>query len=342
MHAILLHSYGPPGNLRLETVPDPVPGPGQARIAVRAAGLHFIETLLRKGVPVGPHPAPALPVILGGEAAGVVESVGQGVDPALVGRRVVTGDLASGGYAELAVADARSLAPLPDELEYGPAVAMVTTGATALGLLELAPVTADDVVLVMAAAGGVGTLLVQHARRVGATVVGAAGGPAKVARVAEQGADLAVDYTEPGRTEQDHVGPDHVGPDHGGSGWTDRVRAAVGEVSLVFDGVGGRLGREAFELIGKGGRQVVFGQAAGEWFHPAEEELAAREVTSHDGIGHLLSRPGGMAELRARALEAVAAGRLTPAVQSFPLRDAAAAHAALESRNTIGKVVLTT
>ncbi|MFI7447214.1 zinc-binding dehydrogenase [Nonomuraea sp. NPDC049714] len=321
MHAILLHSYGPAGNLRLETVPDPSPGPGQVRIAVRAAGLHFIETLLRRGVPVGPHPAPALPVILGGEVAGVVEAAGAGVDPALVGRRVVTGGLASGGYASLAVADARSLTPLPDGLEYGAAVAMVTTGATALGLLELAPVTSADVVLAMAAAGGVGTLLVQHARQVGATVVGAAGGPAKVARVAGQGADLAVDYTEPG--------------------WADRVREAAGAVSVVFDGVGGRLGREAFELLGKGGRQVVFGQAAGEWFHPAEEELAAREVTAHDGIGHLLGRPGGMADLRARAVEAAAAGRLTPAVQSFPLAGAAAAHAALESRNTMGKVVLT-
>lgn len=336
MHAILLHSYGSAGNLRLETVPDPAPGPGQVRLAVRAAGLHFIETLLRKGLPVGPHPAPDLPVILGGEAAGVVESVGQDVDPALMGRRVVTGDLVSGGYAELAVADARGLTPLPDELEYGAAVAMVTTGATALGLLELAPVTSADVVLVMAAAGGVGTLLVQHARQAGATVVGAAGGPAKVARVAEQGADLAVDYTQ-----SDYTQPDRAESGRAESGWTDRVRAAVGEVSLVFDGVGGRLGREAFGLIGKGGRQVVFGQAAGEWFHPAEEELAARGVTSHDGIGHLLSRPGGMADLRAQALEAVTAGRLTPAVQSFPLRDAAAAHAALESRNTIGKVVLT-
>jgi NADPH2:quinone reductase len=341
MHAILLHTYGPAGNLRLETVPDPAPGPGQVRLAVRAAGLHFIETLLRKGLPVGPHPAPDLPVILGGEAAGVVESVGQDVDPALVGRRVVTGDLASGGYAELAVADARGLTPLPDELEYGAAVAMVTTGATALGLLELAPVTSADVVLVMAAAGGVGTLLVQHARQAGATVVGAAGGPAKVARVAEQGADLAVDYTQSDRAEPGRTQAGRAESGRAESGWTDRVRAAVGEVSLVFDGVGGRLGREAFGLIGKGGRQVVFGQAAGEWFHPAEEELAARGVTSHDGIGHLLSRPGGMADLRAQALEAVTTGRLTPAVQSFPLRDAAAAHAALESRNTIGKVVLT-
>ncbi|WP_336210330.1 zinc-binding dehydrogenase [Nonomuraea sp. LPB2021202275-12-8] len=321
MHAIRLHSYGPPENLRFETLPDPVPGPGQVRVAVRAAGLHFIETLLRRGIPVGPHPAPDLPVIFGNEVAGVVESAGADVDPALLGRRVVTSGVTSGGYASLAVASAEDLTLLPDDLEYGAAVAMNTTGATTLGLLELVPVTSADVVLAMAAAGGIGTLLVQHALRAGATVVGAAGGPAKVSRVAGQGADFAVDYTEPG--------------------WTDRVREAVGEVSVVFDGVGGRLGREAFELIGKGGRQVAFGQASGESFQPDEEDAAARGITAHNGIGYLLGRPGGTADLGGRALEEVAAGRLTPAVQSFPLREAAAAHAALENRDTMGKVVLT-
>ncbi|MEV0147037.1 zinc-binding dehydrogenase [Nonomuraea sp. NPDC050733] len=321
MDAITLDAYGPPANLRLVTLPDPEPGPGQARVAVRAAGVHFIETLLRRGVPVGPHPAPALPALLGGEVAGVVDAVGEGVDPALLGARVVTGDLESGGYASLAVVEAASLLPLPEHVSYGAAVAMVTTGTTTMGLLELAPVTEADVVLVMAAAGGVGTLLVQHARQAGAAVVGAAGGAAKAERVAALGAALAVDYRE--------------------LGWTDVVRERAGEVTVVFDGVGGRLGEEAFGLLAKGGRHVVYGQAAGEWFRPAEEELAARDVTSHDGIGHLLSRPGGLGDLVESALAEAAAGRLEPAVQEFPLREAAAAHRALEERRTMGKVVLT-
>ncbi|MBN6052779.1 zinc-binding dehydrogenase [Nonomuraea sp. RK-328] len=321
MDAITLDAYGPPGNLRPVTLPDPEPGPGQARIAVRAAGVHFIETLLRRGVPVGPHPAPALPAILGGEVAGVVDAVGEGVDPALVGTRVVTGDLESGGYASLAVADAGSLLPLPAHVPYGAAVAMVTTGTTTLGLLELAPVTREDTVLVMAAAGGVGTLLVRHARLAGATVVGAAGGPAKAERVRELGATLAVDYRTPG--------------------WQEAVREAAGEVTVVFDGVGGRRGEEAFGLLAKGGRHIVYGQAAGEWFRPAEEEARARGVTSHDGIGYLLSRPGGLGDLTGRALAEAAGGRLEPAVQEFPLREAAAAHRALEERRTMGKVVLT-
>ncbi len=189
---------------------------------------------------------------------------------------------------------------------------MVTTGATALGLLELAPVTADDVVLVMAAAGGVGTLLVQHARRVGATVVGRRGRAREggAGRRAGRGPGRRLHRARPDRANAglDHGGPDHAGPDHGESGWTDRVRAAVGEVSLVFDGVGGRLGREAFELIGKGGRQVVFGQAAGEWFHPARTSWRPGRDLLRRHRATCSSRPGGMAELRARALEAVAAG----------------------------------
>jgi NADPH2:quinone reductase len=352
MHAIRLYSFGPAENLRYESVPDPLPGPGEVRIAVHAVGVHFIETLFRQGIPIGPHSAPDLPTTFGREVAGVVESVGAGVGPGVLGSRVVTSQVTSGGYASLAVAPAEGLTVLPDGLEYDAAVAMQSTGATTLGLLEVAPVTASDVVLVMAAAGGIGTLLVQHARRVGATVVGAAGGPAKAARVRSLGADLAVDYSAPG--------------------WTDVVRESVGDVTIVFDGVGGELGRAAFELLGGGaagrdesastsgggeaadrrgegtfgpgaedGRQVVFGQASGEWFHPEEDELNARGVTSYDGIAYLIGRQGGMDDLRERALEAAANGELTPVVQSFPLERAAAAHAALESRNTMGKVILT-
>ncbi|TMR22590.1 zinc-binding dehydrogenase, partial [Nonomuraea zeae] len=198
MEAIRLHSYGPAANLRLETVPDPVARAGQARIAVGAAGVHFIDTVLRRGEAVGPHPAPDLPAILGGEVAGVVESVGEGVPAELVGRRVLASDVLSGGYASLAVADAAALTALPDHVDDGTAVAMAATGTTTFGLLEIAPPGPSDVVLVMAAAGGIGTLLVQYARAAGARVVGAAGGPEKVARVAELGADLAVDYRLPG------------------------------------------------------------------------------------------------------------------------------------------------
>ncbi len=101
MRAITLHSYGPPENLHLDEYPDPVPRPGEVRLAVHAAGVHFMETALRRGQRVGPHPAPPLPAVLGGEVAGVVDMLGPGVDATWLGRRVVA---STGGYASLAVA----------------------------------------------------------------------------------------------------------------------------------------------------------------------------------------------------------------------------------------------
>ncbi|MGH8876007.1 MAG: alcohol dehydrogenase catalytic domain-containing protein, partial [Stackebrandtia sp.] len=194
MHAVRQYEFGPAENLRYETVDDPAPGPGQVRIAVKASGVHLIETYLRGGTPVGPHPLPQLPMTPGGEVAGVVDAVGPGADESLLGKRVVASLTGTGGYAELAVTEGSALHVLPDELDFPAAVAMVTTGTTAMAVLEVAELTGEDVVLVTAAAGGIGALLVQAAHRKGATVVAAAGGAAKVVRAAELGANLAIDY----------------------------------------------------------------------------------------------------------------------------------------------------
>src|SRR5690242_17241477 len=189
MHAIRLHAFGPAENLRYEEVDDPSPGPGEARIAVAAAGVHLIDTVIRSGRRRGPLPLPDLPAIPGREVAGVVDALGVGVDEDLLGRRVVTHlGPAGGGYAELAVRDVDALRPIPDGVSEDAAVAMIGTGRTAMGILEVAEMRADDVALVTAAAGGLGSLLVQAARNAGATVVGAAGGEAKAERVRELGA----------------------------------------------------------------------------------------------------------------------------------------------------------
>ncbi|MEU4543231.1 zinc-binding dehydrogenase [Nonomuraea dietziae] len=312
MHAVVLHAFGPAENLSYESVEDPVPGEGEVRIAVKAAGVHLIETLLRTGATIGP-PVPELPAVFGGEVAGVVEAVGPGVDGSWIGRRVVTGRSRPGGYAELSVASVESLHAVPGELRFEEAVAMIVTGTTTMALIDLAAPTADDVILVNSAAGGIGRLLVQHARNLGARVVGAAGGPAKVAKVQAP----AVDYDVPG--------------------WS----AQVGEVSLVFDGVGGSRGREAFSLLAPGGRHIVYGNASREEAEgPTPEEVKARDITSIYAIERILGWPGGLRGLEERALEAAAAGRLSPEIHAFPLAEAAAAHAALESRATTGKVVL--
>ena len=324
MHAIRLHAFGPAANLRYEEVEDPRPGPGQARIAVAAAGVHLIDTTLRAGRPMGPLALPDLPTIPGREVAGIVDAVGPEVDERWVGRRVVAHlGPASGGYAELAVRETEALHALPDGLADDAAVAMIGTGRTAQAILEVAALTAHDIVLVTAAAGGLGSLLVQAARNAGATVVGVAGGPAKVQRVAQLGATVAVDYSAPD--------------------WSDAVRAALDgrEVTVALDGVGGALGRGALELLGAGGRLILFGFSSGAPTELSAGDLFARGITASAAIGaQIAQRPGGLRDLEEQALAAAADGRLVPLVQRFALAQAAAAHEAIESRATVGKTVL--
>jgi len=324
MRAIRLHAFGPAANLRYEEVDDPRPGRGQARIAVAACGVHLIDTALRAGRPMGPLALPELPTIPGREVAGVVDAVGPEVDERWVGRRVVAHlGPASGGYAELAVREIEAVHALPDGLADDAAVAMIGTGRTALAILEVAALTADDVVLVTAAAGGLGSLLVQAARNAGATVVGVAGGPAKVHRVAQLGAAVAVDYAAPD--------------------WSDAVRAALDEraITVALDGVGGALGRGALELLGAGGRLILFGFSSGQPTELSAGDLLARGITASAAIGPLIAqRPGGVRDLEEQALAASADGRLVPLVQRFALAEAAAAHDAIERRATVGKTVL--
>ncbi|MDX2678772.1 zinc-binding dehydrogenase [Streptomyces sp. NY05-11A] len=325
MYAIRLHAFGPAENLLLKEVDDPVPGPGQVRVAVEAAGVHLLDTALREGMRGGPAPVPTtLPTIPGREVAGVVEALGEGAPGSWLGKRVVAHlGFAPGGYAELAVTDVDRLHEIPANLDAAQAVAMIGTGRTALGILQFADLGPDSVAVVPAAAGGIGTLLVQYAKNAGATVVGLAGGPRKTAQVAANGADLAVDYTD--------------------TTWPARVRAHLGgrAATVVFDGVGGEAAREAVALLGPDappGAHLVFGWSA-EGIRDGKGHFV--EGVSRSVLGPvMIEKAGGLRALEVRALAGAAAGRLTPAVQRFPLAEAAAAHRALESRGTTGKVVL--
>ncbi|MFI1440235.1 zinc-binding dehydrogenase [Streptomyces fructofermentans] len=325
MHAIRLHAFGPAGNLSYERTDDPVPAPGQVRVAVAAAGVHVLDTAIRAGHR-GPLPElPELPTVPGREVAGTVESLGEGVARTWLGRRVVAHlGFRPGGYAELAVTEVGRLHDIPANLDFAQAVAMIGTGRTALGILQFADLDKDSVAVVLAAAGGIGTLLVQYAKNAGATVIGLAGGPDKTARVGANGADLAVDYTAPG--------------------WPDRVGAFLGgrRATVVFDGVSGAAAREAVRLLDPaGGRHLVHGWS-GEGLHDGSPYLV--EGVSQQVLGPvMMSRAGGpdpVRTLELRSLAEAAAGRLVPAVQRFPLSAAADAHRALESRLTTGKVVL--
>jgi NADPH2:quinone reductase len=323
VHAVRLHAFGPVEHLRYETLADLIAGDGQVRIAVQAAGVHLLDTAIRRGDP-GPFPLPALPANIGREVAGIVDAVGDGVEARWLGRRVVAHlGMASGGYADQAVAPASALHELPAGLAADVAVAMIGTGRTALAVLELAAPQAEDIVLVPAAAGGLGTLFVQALKHAGATVIGLAGGAEKVARVAANGADVALDY---GRDD-----------------WPDAVTQALEgrRPTVVLDGVGGTVGRAALELLDVGGRHVIFGWASGAPTEIATGDITARSLTVTSAVGpRMLRRPGGLRDLETRALAEAAAGRLVPAVDAFPLRDAGAAHRALEQRATTGKVVL--
>ncbi len=318
MHAAVLHAFGPATQLRYEQTPDPVPGEGQVRIAVAAAGVHLVDATLRSGEAGGPFVLPELPAVLGREVAGTVDAVGTGTDASWLGKRVVTrlGN-ANGGYAELAVADAGALHVIPDELDFDTAVAVIGTGSTALGILEAAEITAADTVLVTAAAGGIGSLLVRAAKQAGATVIGLAS-TAKLGQVTALGADQAIDYTVPG--------------------WEE----TAGKVTVVLDGVGGAAGTSAMNLLAPRGRLVVFGWSSGEPLSVTTDDLYRLGISATAALGlRALSRPGGLKVLGEDVLKLAAAGELVPHIgQAYPLAEAATAHADLESRTTTGKVIL--
>ncbi|MFC0029815.1 zinc-binding dehydrogenase [Micromonospora chaiyaphumensis] len=315
MRAVWLREFGGPEVLVPGPAPDPVPGPGQVLVEVAHANITFVETMFR-ATGFGPFAA-TLPVIPGNGVGGTITGVGPDVDPARIGRRVVSTTGGTGGYAERVAVDQGAPILVPDGLALDAAVALLADGRTALMLARATGLRPGERVLVEAAAGGVGGLLTQLATAAGARVVAAAGGPRKVALLRERGLDAAVDYREPG--------------------WPDRVRAAVGGVDVVFDGVGGAVARAAFDLLDRGGRMVSFGLAGGTWADVPEAEAAARGVR--------LVRPGGTPdELRAlteQALAEGAAGRLRPLIgQRFPLDRAADAHAAIQARATVGKTLL--
>ncbi|MBF9131937.1 zinc-binding dehydrogenase [Plantactinospora sp. S1510] len=318
MRAVWLTEFGGPEVLLATDRPDPVAGPGQVVVAVEFANITFVETQLRAGKGPGGF-RPELPVIPGNGVGGLVASVGPGVDPALLGRRVVSGTGGSGGYAERAVVKTEDLIEVPDGLPLDSAVALLADGRTATLLIRTARIRAGERILVEAAAGGVGSLLVQLGAAAGATVVAATGGGRKSELARELGADLAVDYGDPD--------------------WTDRVRDAVGAVDVVFDGVGGTVGRAAFELLDRNGRMVSFGLASGTWTDIPDEVARQRGATL---VRVPRSDPDELRTLTRTALAEARAGRLRPVIgQRFPLERAAEAHAAIESRATVGKTLLT-
>lgn len=321
MRAVTLHEFGPAENLVVEDRPSLEPGADQVRISVAAAGVHLIDTSIRRGED-GPIPLPELPTVPGREVAGVVDAVGPAVTQEWLGVPVVAhlGPV-PGGYADQAVTATSNLHRLDPGADFTEAVALVGTGRTAQAIVELVPMTAGDTVLVTSAMGGLGWLLVQAVQRAGARVVGAAGGAEKTASLGQAGVDLAVDYTRPD--------------------WSDDIRQELGGISIVLDGVGGEVGRQALDLLRPGGHLEMFGFSAGKPITFDQDDVVRRALSVSWSLGpRLAGLPGGFDGLVTRALHRAAAGEWRPLVSTYPLAEAARAHRDLEKRRAVGKVVL--
>lgn len=316
MRAVRFHEVGDPEVLRVDEVEKPQPGAGEVLIRVAVAGVNYADTMLRKGTYLM---QPSLPCTPGFEAAGTIEAIGADVSHAQVGQRVMA-RMQGGGYAEYVSAKADGVIPVPDGLDFGKAMALLVQGLTALGLLK--DLRAGQTVLVHAAAGGVGSLLVQLAKHKGARVIGTASTAEKLRTVSSLGADAVVNYTA--------------------ADWTDQVLAATDGkgVDLLIEMVGGEIGRQNLRCLAAGGTMIVYGAASGEDFQISALGLLAKNQTVR-GYTLYIETPESLAVFTRELMAHVAEGRLQIMVQEFALADAAAAHRALEGRQTTGKVVLT-
>ena len=334
----MLTERGAPDVLCVEERPDPLPGTGEVRIAVRAAGVNFADLMARIGV----YPdSPAPPCVLGYEVAGEVESLGDGVDGVALGDRVIAGTR-FGGQAELVTAPADQLVPLPDGWSFEQGAALPVNYATAYaGLVRYGAVRAGERVLVHAAAGGVGIAATQIAKLLDAEVFGTASA-SKHDAIRGFGVDHAIDY----RSES----------------FVRAVRRATGErepLDLVMDAVGGASYRRSFSLLRPGGRLVCFGAAAivsGEkrniratvghvlqtpWFNPLRLASSSKAVIGLNLL-RLWDSRGTLDDLVTPLRDWMEAGALEPVVAAaFPLERGSDAHRFLQERRNVGKVVLT-
>ncbi|WP_327287674.1 zinc-binding dehydrogenase [Streptomyces sp. NBC_01198] len=322
MKAVQVSECGPPEVLRVQQVKDPSPSEGEVLIAVEVAGVSYGDIVVRSGR--YPFPKPYVP---GLEAGGRVVAVGAGADRSLVGKRVVAATVGmTGGYAELALAEAANTYEVPAGPTLERAVAVFQAGALAIGLVSAMRVRPGDSVLVTAAAGRIGSLLVQRARAAGATtVIAAVGNPQKAVAAAGFGADTVVDYTAPD--------------------WVKKVREATGGkgADVVVDAIGGDIATQALEATADGGgRFGLYGFTSGTWLPLDAHQIGRRGITVVGALGITFAKP--VEEQRAdaaEALRAAAAGQLVPRIHgTFPLDRAADAHRAVESRDSIGAVLI--
>jgi NADPH:quinone reductase len=302
MRAVVLRETGGPEQLELTEVPDPEPGDGEVVLQVRAAGINFVDVLVRQGR--YPQP-PELPTIPGSEVAGEVD-----------GRRVMALP-SGGGYAEKVAVDERLLVPLPDGASFEEGAGFLLTFLTAwIPLTRQVRVGEGSVVLVHAGSGGVGTAAIQLAKHLGAEVVATASTEEKRQVALEQGADQAVGYDE----------------------FAEKVRADV-----VLDPVGGEIFTQSFGVLKPLGTVVALGFAGG-WWEPMDPAPLVGRNLGMQGfyLGRLMRHdPELVGDAIGEVLELWSSGVVKPLVGArFPLEGAAEAHALIEARRHVGKIIL--
>jgi NADPH:quinone reductase len=318
--AIRVEQPGGPDVLRLEDVAEPQPGPGQALVRVEVIGLNYMEVYQRTGL----YPS-ALPFTPGGEGAGQVVSVGPGVTAVGPGDRVASTNLL-GSYAELALASADRLVVVPPDVDLRLAAALLLQGLTAHYLaLSTYPLARDSWCLIHAAAGGVGLLLCQIAKTRGARVIGTVSTAEKAELASRAGADAIIRYTE-----QDFVAE------------TRRLTGGKG-VAVVYDSVGLSTFEGSLNCLSPRGMLVLFGQSSGP-VPPVDPQVLNRKGSLYLTRPTLANYVATRDELLSRARDLfgwMEKGRLEVRIdRTYPLSDAAAAHRALEARETKGKVLL--
>jgi NADPH2:quinone reductase len=318
--AVRVHSPGGPDILRVEDLPPPSPGAGQALIRVEAAGVNFVDIYHRTGL----YPRD-LPFTLGVEAAGTVTAVGSGASTVQVGDRVASCDV-NGAYAEYALVAADRVVPLPDRVSPRAAAAVLHQGVTAQYLVSSTfPLGRGTTCLVHAAAGGLGLLFCQMAKRRGARVIGTVSTEEKARLAREAGADDVILYT---RTDF----PAEVKRITGGAG-----------VQVVYDSVGRTTFMKGLDCLARRGTMVLLGQSSGA-VEPFDLSLLAKKgslFVTRPSLAHYIATRAELLERAAEVLGGVADGTLTVRIgREFPLTEAEAAHRELEGRRTTGKVLL--
>jgi len=319
-HAIRIHEPGGPEVLRWETIEVPDPGPGQVRIRHTAIGLNFIDTYERTGL----YPL-ALPAVLGREAAGVVEAVGARVNQIKVGDRVAYAFNSSGAYSEARVLPAERLVRIPDGVDDRQAAALMLKGMTAQMLLrQVYRVRKGNTLLVHAAVGGVGSIVVQWAKDLGATIIAVVGSAEKAQRARALGADHAL---------------------LSGEDWVAQARALTGGrgVDVVYDSVGKDTFIGSLDSLRPRGLMVTYGNASGPVPPMAPLELSKRGslFLTRPTLFHYIPTRATLMRAATELFDLVAKSVITVNVgQVYPLQEAARAHVDLEARRTVGSTVL--